>query len=362
MKNGILICSGEGREKNIGDFMQSVAQEQFYDKVDCFVEREHMDVFQSDEKVNVVMGAWFMFYPENFPPSDAINPLFTSFHIVPKRAERLLVPRTVEYLKKYEPIGARDIQTKEILEAHGIKSYFSSCLTLTLGIKYKSEEKSDEVIFVDPYYQLGGGKHSDFRKYFDGFLLLIKHWNKVMKLKRNFRSEFHVLPTRVAPNSGRLLYCASFYDAYSKVFDDEVLFNAVYIKHNVPQRLFKSINDKMSYTKDLIRRYSKAKLVVTSRLHCALPCLGIETPVIFSTASVLEEGKHRGPGRLKGNLELLNTIRWEPVKGVTMSDSLKEQFGNRITSKSEGFTNPEKYKEYRDKLIHVAKSFVKQNS
>ena len=51
--------------------------------------------------------------------------------------------------------------------AYGIKSYFSSCLTLTLGIKYKSEEKSDEVIFVDPYYQLGGGKHSDFRKYFE---------------------------------------------------------------------------------------------------------------------------------------------------------------------------------------------------
>lgn len=31
----------------------------------------------------------------------------------------------------------------------------------------------------------------------------------------------------------------------------------------------------------LVGLYAKAKLVITSRIHCALPCLGLETPVIF---------------------------------------------------------------------------------
>ena len=71
MKNGLLICHGWGSTKNIGDYIQSVAQEQFLDKVDCYVEREQMNAFQSDEKVNTIMNAWFMHHPENFPPSDS---------------------------------------------------------------------------------------------------------------------------------------------------------------------------------------------------------------------------------------------------------------------------------------------------
>lgn len=57
----------------------------------------------------------------------------------------------------------------------------------------------------------------------------------------------------------------------------------------------------MEYAKYLIRKYAKAKLVVTSRIHCALPCLGIETPVIFVTSDNLEQGVGRSGsnGRLE---------------------------------------------------------------
>lgn len=81
-KNGLLICAGSGSVKNIGDYIQSVAQEQFYDHVDTYVEREALDTFFSDGKTNVIMNAWFMWRPEHFPPSPSINPLFVSMHIV----------------------------------------------------------------------------------------------------------------------------------------------------------------------------------------------------------------------------------------------------------------------------------------
>ena len=111
--NGILICSGTGVVKNIGDYIQSVAQEQFWKHVDCFVERENLNTFTAPERVNVIMNAWFMWKPENFPPSSVINPLFISFHVVPKIASKMLTAQSIEYLKKYEPIGARDIGTLE---------------------------------------------------------------------------------------------------------------------------------------------------------------------------------------------------------------------------------------------------------
>ncbi|MDR2193935.1 MAG: polysaccharide pyruvyl transferase family protein [Treponema sp.] len=42
-----------------------------------------------------------------------------------------------------------------------------------------------------------------------------------------------------------------------------------------------SERERFEYAESLIKKYAAALLVVTSRLHCALPCLGLETPVIF---------------------------------------------------------------------------------
>lgn len=88
------------------------------------------------------MNGWFMWNPAKFPPAPSINPLFVSFHIVPSFSERFFTKETIAYLKKFEPIGARDYGTRDLLESYGIKSYYSSCLTLTLGMHYKNEKKN----------------------------------------------------------------------------------------------------------------------------------------------------------------------------------------------------------------------------
>ena len=71
--NGLLIASlTSGSKKNIGDYIQSVAQEQYWDHIDCYVEREKLASFttSSDEKVNVIMQGWFMWNADEFPPAD----------------------------------------------------------------------------------------------------------------------------------------------------------------------------------------------------------------------------------------------------------------------------------------------------
>ena len=115
--NGLLvvppIC---GNKKNIGDYIQSVAQEQYWNNIDCYVEREKIASFHSKEKTNLIMNGWFMWNAEQFPPSESINPFFISFHLSPSVSSRLLTPASIAYFKKYEPIGCRDIGTQKILE------------------------------------------------------------------------------------------------------------------------------------------------------------------------------------------------------------------------------------------------------
>ena len=70
----------------------------------------------------------------------------------------------------------------------------------------------------------------------------------------------------------------------------------------------------------LVRLYAKAKFVVTSRIHCALPCLGLGTPVLYvedinqSVASSC---------RLGGLIELMNVAMWN--RGcLELSEDLKK--------------------------------------
>ena len=66
----------------------------------------------------------------------------------------------------------------------------------------------------------------------------------------------------------------------------------------------------MAYAEQLIKKYAASKLVVTSRIHCALPCLGIETPVIFTVGHALEEGADASSaGRFGGLIDFFYVAR-----------------------------------------------------
>jgi len=362
MKNGILVCAGEGVYKNIGDYIQSVAQEQFFDKIDYYVEREHLDTFVSAEQVNLILNGWFMQHPENFPPSNSINPLFVSFHITPRVADALLSNETIKYLKRYEPIGARDLQTKELLESKGIKSYFSGCLTLTLGIKYKSEEKDGSIYFVDPYFDFLTSSNI-VSKIFDMVISLfksVKYRKVINKIIPNFEHEF--LGTKLGnmfPKTLKRILIYKFYKTYSTAFSDDLLFNAKYITHKIKHSGLTN-EDKMTYAKELITKYSKAKMVVTSRIHCGLPCIGIETPVIFVNSEYLKRGIARSGGRFGGLLNLFHCLELSGNKLVAKTDNLKQLLNKSKITLDTIIENSNEYLTLKTDLMKKCNSFIKQ--
>lgn len=361
MKNGLLYKETLGSWQNIGDYVQSIAAEQFFDKIDSYIHVEHTSEFKScPEHIKVIMNGWYMTNPENWPPSSDIIPLFISFHITPDASEKMLDTNGVEYLKKYAPIGCRDVETKDRLIEKGIPAYFSGCLTLTLGLKYKDNCKSGEVIFVDPYYEF----HKNVKRNISlvpiakAVFTLLCHYEKVNKISRNIKYQSYLgskmkflLPVE------RILRAACFYQCYKTRFTDELLTKAAFIHQKFSPSPIDSRSERFEVARGLIKRYAQASLVVTSRIHAALPCLALETPVLFTTPDDSSKGiNNHSTGRFKGLIDLFRVLRYDGRNLVLDDEELRLIGKIGLDTK---LSNKDLYKSLQRDLIEKCQQFVK---
>jgi hypothetical protein len=339
MKNGLLIYNSARRLINIGDYIQSLAALQFLGKADYLINREQLNQFDKED-VKLIMNGWFTSEPENWPPSDKIHPLFVAFHINSLAKNKILSEEGVDYLKKHEPIGCRDEDTTKILRSKGINAYFSGCLTLTLGERYLSEIRNDSIYIVDAF--------SSSNKSFSTVLTMIGILFRKFTTIRKIAIKKHGKISLQA-----IIKTISFYREYSKHFTDDLLLRAEYIKHLIAEEKFGSEEEKFEYARKLVNNYANARLVITSRIHCALPCLALETPVIFVDNAQQEESSYC---RLNGLRELFNLVTSD--KGELSFHFEKE--AGKIHSKSI-IKNKPNYQILKTKLISSCKTFM-QNS
>lgn len=133
-------------------------------------------------------------------------------------------PKNQAYLLQYSPIGCRDITTYQYLSRYGIPAYINGCMTATLP-KYAGS-KGDKIILVDAPNAL--------RPYIPDSVL-----------RQNCEAatqQVHFTQQEVNDFRGIYSFVKSRYDYYRK----------------------------------------NAKLIITSRLHVALPCTAFGIPVIFA--------------------------------------------------------------------------------
>ena len=309
-----LLSVYNGEVQNIGDYVQALAASQYMPSVDGFVNREELSAYNGDE-CKMIMNGWFMHHPENWPPSERINPLFVAFHLNESVKSQMLTKEGIDYLKKHEPIGCRDQYTASILAEAGVVSYFSGCLTLTLGNKYKTDEKSQDVIVVDPMIP-GSKSIIDLLK---DAVTFIAHLPSVLKISN-----------KLYPSKKGLLkyvYTSRFYRCYTKWIEKEDLVNAIYIQQETEYYIsgFNSDHERLQEAERLVQLYSKAQYVLTSRIHCALPCLGLGTPVYFAIKDKLD---FISSCRMGGLIELFNVFRCSK-KEVIPSFEIEGKLGKK---------------------------------
>lgn len=296
---GVSKCAKLDKSINIGDYIQALASSQFYPRLDGFLDRDEDLKDYDGEKCKMIMNGWYMHNPTNWPPSSKIDPLFVAFHLNPLAQKELTSTQSIFYFKSHQPIGCRDKRTTSLLKSYGVNAYFSGCMTLTLGLRYQKKISDGSVYFVDPTVNISINK-------LQKLYIVATSWAKHPRVCYSIFNKEGAF--REIHNKRRILEVAKFVLDYSKLFPLEVLKNARFTSHQSTYYYvtFKTDDDRFQEAKRLVEAYSKASLVITSRIHCALPCLGIGTPVIYTS---LEGDNFLSTSRLDGLLDLFNVVK-----------------------------------------------------
>ncbi|WP_343563040.1 polysaccharide pyruvyl transferase family protein [Sphingobacterium sp.] len=329
MKFGLFTYKDRNQHFNVGDHIQSLAAKQYLPRVDRLIERDSLSLLDLNEETAVIMNGWYTHEPDHWPPVDLLKPFFISFHLNSSHANKVLSKNeNVEYLKKYSPIGCRDTGTVKLLQEKGINAYYSSCLTTTLDINYATEEKSDEILIVDVLYK--DDLFTQYKEYPRKILSGIKT-GKILSLFKRDKKIKSIIP-------------------------DSILKRAKYVTHSYANKDYNE-EERFVLAENLLKRYAKAKLVITSRIHCALPCIAMGTPVVFISGGGLSESSEMS--RLKGVIEHLNVVSTEPI---SLDNSISKEI-NLLDPKKidwENIKNPKGYIRYADKLKSSCLEFVQQ--
>jgi hypothetical protein len=318
---GLLTYVENKKNFNVGDNVQSLAAKQYLPQVDQYLNRETLADYKG-EKIKLIMNGWFTHNIHNWVPSEDIIPLFVSFHINNTAAPHMLSEKGIAYLKKHEPIGCRDQFSVDTLKAKGIEAYFTGCLTLTLdNYKVDDSQRNDEIYIVDPLYS-----YPTFDKVtydYKRFLRSIQNGNlfKIGKKQKHIKN----------------------------FIDSDLLNKAIYINQE-PQANKFTMEQKFEMAEAILKKYAKAKLVITSRIHCALPCLAMGTPVIFVNGfdSFVDSC------RFDGILDLFNRIDVNTKTGEYTSNFSLE---GKITANTI-VKNLEKHHALAEPLKEKCKAFI----
>jgi hypothetical protein len=203
---------------NVGDDFQTLAVSRLLPRVDGYVSREYLN---DDTLSGIIPLNGFFLNTGNWPPTSGLCPIFFSFHVTPVAEKFICAPAGIAYLKAHEPIGCRDKGTMNLLAKHNVKAYYSKCLTLT----------------------------------FD---------------RRN------------EPVSDGRVYIVSVSKACQSIIPRIMRKKAIWVDQSKVRLPAVPPHIRLQLAEHLLETYKQtASLIITSKIHCALPCIAMGIPVIF---------------------------------------------------------------------------------
>eukprot|EP00529_Nitzschia_sp_RCC80_P015108 CAMPEP_0113498378 /NCGR_PEP_ID=MMETSP0014_2-20120614/31138_1 /TAXON_ID=2857 /ORGANISM="Nitzschia sp." /LENGTH=713 /DNA_ID=CAMNT_0000392393 /DNA_START=449 /DNA_END=2590 /DNA_ORIENTATION=- /assembly_acc=CAM_ASM_000159 len=296
-----------GMAGNSGDEIQSLAHIQFLPYIngkDSFYRRD-ADMRNKGAMGNLIMNAWYGRVWKWPPSHPELYPTLTSMHWEHPATERANSSDSIEFFRNYTktvgPVGARDTATLKFFQSLNIPTYLSLCMTTTIqngchctncpACSVKNE------VFVHDVETRWGTK----------------------------------LPEGQGPEKLK-----------------QIIANATKLTASFPKHIdqHKATRKKFLYAHHLLSVYAyRAKLVITGRLHSALPALALGVPVIFVDLGKLAGGAR---SRLSGIFELFHLYRpfedpdwkWDnlnevpPNPGVHKVDRFRASFWNYLSRRN----------------------------
>lgn len=223
MKYANIVYSTRSNRITLGDDMQLLAIEKMYSQMGI----DNDDIVRIDYGDLATYDGEYVILPISFPLL-----AYTNEDVITCFSERIIpvflgvcmladsfCDRDVAYMKRFAPIGCRDAYTLKNMKAHGIPAYLNGCMTLTLPLQ-ENAGKGHKIICVD--------------------------------VPEHLRRE---IPESMLP-------------------DCEFLSHTYYVGE------FDCTPEEKA--REMYRYYiNEARMVITTRLHAALPCMAAGIPVVF---------------------------------------------------------------------------------
>lgn len=215
--------------KNVGDCIQTFAVDGIYKQLGikkediCALDRNRLREYHGEQVILPMQGHFENIKgAEVFPLSDEIKPIFMGYSSTTE------AHYTQECIKAYQengPVCCRDEGTWKLMKKKGINAYLTGCLTIMLPERDK-EPENGKVFLVD------------------------------------------------AP------------PAVEQYMPEDLKRNTVYVTHEIQWYPKNSDEEELerieALSGEILERYrNEAALVITSRLHCAAPCMAMGIPVIL---------------------------------------------------------------------------------
>ena len=300
---------------NLGDYIQTIAAIKLLGEgpfIHC--DREALHQYQGP-KVRLLVNGWFMHHPDHWPPADSIVPLFISFHINPTAADQMLNPAGVAYLKKHQPIGCRDGYTVGLLKKHQISAYLSACVTLSLKrsqfVPPKTPRSGILVLSALERMLPNTDELWQQKKYIQWAIQLLKTPLKYRAAKKANQRLERFLSKQQRPIMRTSQILEAEFQQQEKYFEAAE----------------KQLQD-----------IAQAAVVITSRIHTALPAVALGTPVLFLSDGLEHPNQ---ASRLEGLSDLFPICNTKALKNVVL-EQLKPtrqhlDFVRRIEAKATAF-------------------------
>jgi hypothetical protein len=212
--------------ENLGDHIQIIAglrlfarlgiePKRYIDRDDEIRSAPGLD--QEAGPVGILLNGWFKTNRAEWPPHPKLVPLILGFHIRLFQCPELISEASIDFFRRHQPIGCRDVYTTSLLKAEGVQAFTSNCLSLSLPRRFDDPTAQTEIFVVS----------------------------------RDERIKNH-LPDAIGDYNFVSHYTGS--TAYST---------------------------NLLLAQDVLETYrSRAKLIITTLLHCALPAIAMGIPIV----------------------------------------------------------------------------------
>jgi hypothetical protein len=212
--------------ENLGDHVQILAANRLLQRVgitpSVLLDRDDEIATASaladlPKPVGILLNGWYKTNPAEWPPHPDLDPIYLGFHMRLFQSRTLIAPPAIEHYEQHEPIGCRDVYTAATLRSFGVDAFVSNCLSLLNEKRFPSALQTETYVV---------SRNNDILKHLPstlGNVNFVSHYSG--------SSSFHANMLRV----GHLL--------------------------------------------ELYR--TRARLIVTTLLHCALPAVAMGIPVVI---------------------------------------------------------------------------------